>query len=78
MRKLHTEPGAGMLSAGEFVRMKPPGHPIVGVVVDDEPLVAGGLRYWLVAWRCGGEERVSWSPEFAFVTSEQPSNCVAG
>jgi hypothetical protein len=66
-------PPAGMLSARERVQMKHPAHPIPGVVVDDEPLVVGGLRYWLVAWRFGGEERVSWSPESAFVTLEQQS-----
>ncbi len=44
-------------SARELVQVKHPAHPIPGEVVDDEPLVVGGLRYWLAAWRFGGEER---------------------
>jgi hypothetical protein len=49
----------------DLVKMKPPAHPIAGVVVDNEPLVVGDVRYWLVAWSFGGEQRVTWSPESA-------------
>ncbi|MGP6159978.1 MAG: hypothetical protein ACLPYS_21200 [Vulcanimicrobiaceae bacterium] len=47
--------------------MKPPANSIQGVVVDDEPLVVGGVRYWRVAWSFGGERRVTWSPESAIL-----------
>jgi len=47
--------------------MKPPAHPIPGEVVDGEPLVVGGVRYWRVAWKFGGERRVTWSPESAIL-----------
>jgi hypothetical protein len=47
--------------------MKPPAHQISGVVVDGEPLVVRGVRFWLVAWRFGGEQRVTWSPESAIL-----------
>ncbi len=50
-------------SAHDLVQMKPPAHPIPGEVVDGEPLVVSGVRYWRVAWAFGGERRVMWSPE---------------
>ncbi len=56
-----------MFSAHDLVQMKPPAHPTSGVVVDGEPLVVGGVRYWLVAWTFGGEQRVTWSPESAIL-----------
>jgi hypothetical protein len=56
-----------MFSAHDLVQMKPPAHPIPGEVVDGEPLVVGGVRYWRVAWKFGGERRVTWSPESAIL-----------
>jgi len=58
---------ATLFSAHDLVQMKPPAHPIPGVVVDCEPLVVGGVRYWHVAWKFGGEQRVTWSPESAIL-----------
>jgi hypothetical protein len=72
LRKLPTNsnqrpPAAAMFSAHDLVQMKPPAHPIRGEVVDGEPLVAGGVRYWRVAWKFGDERRVTWSPESAIL-----------
>jgi hypothetical protein len=58
-------PSAAMFRERDLVQMKSPAYPTSGVVVDGEPLVVGGVRYWLVAWTFGGEERVTWSPESA-------------
>ncbi|MGP6190450.1 MAG: hypothetical protein ACLPSH_10325 [Vulcanimicrobiaceae bacterium] len=60
-------PGSASFGAHELVQMKPPANSIQGVVVDDEPLVVGGVRYWRVAWSFGGERRVTWSPESAIL-----------
>ncbi|MFY9781897.1 MAG: hypothetical protein WAJ85_15480 [Candidatus Baltobacteraceae bacterium] len=51
------------LSTRDIVQMKPPAHPVKGVIVGAEPLVSGGVRYWQVAWTFAGEERIRWSPE---------------
>ena len=71
LRKLPTNsnqrPDTAMFSAHALVQMKPPAHQISGVVVDGEPLVVRGVRFWLVAWRFGGEQRVTWSPESAIL-----------
>jgi hypothetical protein len=57
--------GPRVFSEHDLVQMKPPASPILGVVVDGEPLPVGGVRYWLVAWVFGNERRVTWSPESA-------------
>jgi hypothetical protein len=71
LRKLsansNQRPIAAMFSAHDLVQMKPPAHPIRGEVVDGEPLVVSGVRYWRVAWKFGGERRVTWSPESAIL-----------
>jgi hypothetical protein len=56
-----------MFRAHDLVQMKPPAHPILGEVVDGEARVAGGVRYWRVAWTVCGQQRVTWSPESAIV-----------
>jgi hypothetical protein len=53
----------------DLVKMKSPENPVAGVIVDGEPLVVGGARYWLVAWTFGGEQRVTWSPESAILAA---------
>jgi hypothetical protein len=45
--------------------MRTPAEPVQGVIVDGEPIVVGGVRYWQVAWSFGGEERLGWSREAA-------------
>jgi hypothetical protein len=70
LRKLPTNSNqrpAVEFSAHDLVQMKPPAHPTSGEVVDGEPLLVGGVRYWRVAWTFGGERRVTWSPEFAIL-----------
>jgi hypothetical protein len=70
LRKLPTNSNqrpAAAFSAHDLVQMKPPAHPTSGVVVDGEPLLVGGVRYWRVAWTFGGERRVTWSPESAIL-----------
>ncbi len=54
-----------MYSAHDHVRMRTPAEPVQGVIVDGEPIVVGGVRYWQVAWSFGGEERLGWSREAA-------------
>jgi hypothetical protein len=53
--------------AHDLVQMKFPAHPTPGEIVDGEPVVVGGVRYWRVAWSVASERRVTWSPESAFV-----------
>jgi hypothetical protein len=62
---LSLKTGTAKFTEHDRVQMRPPAHPTSGVVADDEPLVVGGVRYWLVAWSFGGERRVAWSPESA-------------
>jgi hypothetical protein len=59
----------GTFSAHVRVQMKPPAHPTLGEIVENEPLVVGNVRYWRVAWFFGGEKRLTWSPESAILAA---------
>jgi hypothetical protein len=63
------KPGAGTFSAHVHVQMKPPAHPTTGEIIENEPLVVAGVRYWRVAWTFGGEQRLTWSPESAILAA---------
>ncbi len=63
MSALPQQPLPRRYRAGDSVEMREPGHPSRGQVLDGDPLVVGGVRYWNVAWMFAGERRVTWSPE---------------
>jgi hypothetical protein len=64
-------PAPATLGAHDLVEMKSPAQPILGIVVEGEPLVVGGVRYWRIAWTFGGEQRIAWSPEFEIVARDR-------